>query len=580
MSRGALRALSGGAALHAPARPRQRDAADRKPAHRDVVCPASAPGRRPLPVLPARVPARDQPVRPLRLRPRRVDEPLCRQERARGPPRAPCVLLLFPYALRLGPLRRLLRTGPRRGRPRARAPAGGGPQALGPADGRRAPVRRDLPAYRRSDPARLRPSGGRDPAAGRRPALRDRRPGRRLLSRRGSARAVQAYRPRGRRGHPRGPPSRRRRNRPGGGPPARHGRTDGDLPRVAFGRRGRRTLRSVPGPPLSGRRGLRDHAPGGGGGRTADDRARARRRARDDDRARRGRGADGRVLRGAVGRGPRRGHRAIRGRGGAVRRQGPARARRSVRPAPLQAASARLHRRALARVPSEAGMLKAHSRLFEHVTLAVDLVIIAACWVLAYVVRFWVFRAAVIPPFEGYALQLVPILVVWGFAFRAFDLYRPNRLGSRVSEWFDVAKGSTLGVLVLVAVMTFAFRGYEYSRLVILIFLAQSIVAVSLARAALREALRFARRHGYNLRYAIVVGGGEPAAEVLRILNRRRDAATFVLGPLSDRKEVPENVRWLGGIEDVRTVLDRQQVDIVFIALPHADASRPTAVLR
>src|SRR5438132_1648819 len=127
--------------------------------------------------------------------------------------------------------------------------------------------------------------------------------------------------------------------------------------------------------------------------------------------------------------------------------------------------------------------------------------------------------------------------------------------------------------------MTFAFRGYEYSRLVILIFLAQSIVAVSLARAALREALRFARRHGYNLRYAIVVGGGEPAAEVLRILNRRRDAGIFVLGLLSDKKEVPENVRWLGGIEDVRTVLDRQQVDIVFIALPHADASRLTAVL-
>jgi len=127
--------------------------------------------------------------------------------------------------------------------------------------------------------------------------------------------------------------------------------------------------------------------------------------------------------------------------------------------------------------------------------------------------------------------------------------------------------------------MTFAFRGYEYSRLVILIFLAQSIVAVSLARAALREALRFARRHGYNLRYAIVVGGGEPAAEVLRILNRRRDVGIFVLGLLSDKKEVPENVRWLGGIEDVRTVLDRQQVDIVFIALPHADASRLTAVL-
>jgi len=232
-------------------------------------------------------------------------------------------------------------------------------------------------------------------------------------------------------------------------------------------------------------------------------------------------------------------------------------------------------------------VLKSHSRLIENLALAGDLLLIAACWVLSYWVRFHVlpltgvpaFRVTDLPPFHAYALQLVPILVVWGIAFRTFDLYRPNRLGSRKSEWWDVAKASSLGALILISIMTFVFRGQDYSRLVILVFLAQSIVVVSLARAGLREVLRFARRHGYNLRYAIVVGGGEPAAEVLRVLNRRRDVGIFVLGLLSDKKEVPENVRWLGGIEDVRAVLDRQQVDIVFIALPHADAARLTTVL-
>ena len=224
-------------------------------------------------------------------------------------------------------------------------------------------------------------------------------------------------------------------------------------------------------------------------------------------------------------------------------------------------------------------MLKAHSRFFEHLTLAADLLLIAACWIVAYTVRFYVFPVPDTPPFAGYALQLVPILVVWGLAFRAFDLYRPHRLGSRVSEWLDVAKASTLGALVLVAIMTFVFRKYSYSRLVIGLFWAESIVAVSFSRAVFRELFRFARRHGFNQRYAIVVGGGEPAAEVLRVLRRRPDVGIGVLGMLSDKQEVPDNVRWLGGIEDVRAVLDRQQVDIVFIALPHADYSRITAVL-
>src|SRR6185369_14492853 len=93
---------------------------------------------------------------------------------------------------------------------------------------------------------------------------------------------------------------------------------------------------------------------------------------------------------------------------------------------------------------------------------------------------------------------------------RAFGLYRPQRLGSHLSEWWDITKASTIGVLVLVSIMTFAFRSYDYSRIVILTFWVASIVSVSLSRAVFREALRVARRHGYNQRYAVVVGGGDP----------------------------------------------------------------------
>jgi len=225
-------------------------------------------------------------------------------------------------------------------------------------------------------------------------------------------------------------------------------------------------------------------------------------------------------------------------------------------------------------------MLKAHSRFFEHLTLAADLLLIAACWILAYVLRFFVFGTVDVPPFEGYAYQLIPILLVWGVAFRGFGLYRPHRLGSHLSEWLDVAKASTLGVLVLIAVMTFAFRSYDYSRIVIALFWASSIVVVSLWRAAFREALRVARRRGYNQRHAVIVGGGEPAAEVLRVLRRRPDVGIRVIGLLSDKREADgSGVSWLGGPEEIRTVLDRHTVDIVFIALPHNDYPRLTAVL-
>ncbi len=78
--------------------------------------------------------------------------------------------------------------------------------------------------------------------------------------------------------------------------------------------------------------------------------------------------------------------------------------------------------------------------------------------------------------------MLLPILVVWGVSFRAFDLYRPRRIASHLSEAADLAKASSLGALVLVAVMTFLFREYEYSRVVIVYFWLLSIGAVWLAR--------------------------------------------------------------------------------------------------
>ena len=79
-------------------------------------------------------------------------------------------------------------------------------------------------------------------------------------------------------------------------------------------------------------------------------------------------------------------------------------------------------------------MLKAHSRVFEHLMLALDLVIVAGSWLLAYGVRFHVFGQGDIPPFRDYLLQLVPILAVWGVAFKTFNLYRPYRFGSRLSS--------------------------------------------------------------------------------------------------------------------------------------------------
>jgi Undecaprenyl-phosphate glucose phosphotransferase len=221
-------------------------------------------------------------------------------------------------------------------------------------------------------------------------------------------------------------------------------------------------------------------------------------------------------------------------------------------------------------------MLKAHSRLLEQGMLVGDLVLVAACWVAAYGLRFYVVGPLQhdVPPLSDYLLMLLPILVVWGMSFRAFGLYRPRRIGSHLSEAADVAKASTMGVLVLVAVMTFFFRGYDYSRLAIVYFWLLSIAVIWFSRAAFREGLRFARRRGYNLRYAVVVGDGELPAMVVQRLQGRPDVGIQVLGVISDDKDGPAGARRLGGYADLRAVLDANTVDHVILALAHEDYGR------
>jgi Undecaprenyl-phosphate glucose phosphotransferase len=227
-------------------------------------------------------------------------------------------------------------------------------------------------------------------------------------------------------------------------------------------------------------------------------------------------------------------------------------------------------------------VLKAHPRLLEQLLLAADLVLVAGCWLFAYLARFYLIGPPIyygLPPLRIYLAMLLPIVLVWAVSFRMFGLYRPRRIGSHLSEVKDIAKASTMGALVLVALMTFVFREHEYSRVVIVYFWVLSIAAVSLARAAFREGLRVARRRGFNQRFAVVVGSGDLAETVIQRLRSRPDVGLQVLGLVGDRKDELGAARWLGAYADLRAVLDAQSVDHVVLALPHEDYGRLPGLL-
>ncbi len=231
-------------------------------------------------------------------------------------------------------------------------------------------------------------------------------------------------------------------------------------------------------------------------------------------------------------------------------------------------------------------MLKKHSQFFVSLLLITDLLVIAVSWIFSYGLRFhsglFVLDTAR-PSLELYVLLLVPIMLIWGLSLKAFDLYRPRRIASRLDEIVDITKACALAVLTLIAA-TYLLRRYEVSRLVFVIFGVTNIAALSIERSLFRAALRHLRATGYNLRYAVVVGTGDPATQFLKRIEMHPEMGLKVVGVLSSGAEPhpPQvcGVEVLGSYEIIKDVIRQKGIDHVIIALEWEEHGKLLAVTK
>jgi len=224
-------------------------------------------------------------------------------------------------------------------------------------------------------------------------------------------------------------------------------------------------------------------------------------------------------------------------------------------------------------------MLKKHSQFLESIAVIADIVIIFACWVIAYYLRFFIITLPPpkdVPQLENYLFILLPIVIIWPFLFKHLGLYRPRRISSHFAEIFDLVKASTLAVIILIAT-TFFTRKYEYSRLVFLYFCGLSVMSLTIERWAFREILRYLRRQGYNLRHALIVGAGDLGVRVVEKIKNNPWTGLEIVGFLDDYKSIGETVggkEVIGRINDIKSIVDKYNIDQVFVALPIRAYSR------
>lgn len=223
-------------------------------------------------------------------------------------------------------------------------------------------------------------------------------------------------------------------------------------------------------------------------------------------------------------------------------------------------------------------MLKQKRQLFEYLFIAADLIVVSVAWLIAYWLRFKTGLVPVdkgVPELTHYLSMLLFIWLIWAFIFRRMGLYRPMRGVRRTRELWVLVNANALAILLLIS-MTYLFRekSIQFSRLVFVYFWGLSTFLTVVERSALRFFLRELRRKGYNLRYMLIVGAGQVAADMVSRVRLHQELGIQILGCLSRdgmERRGPGGIPVVGKYSDLRQFLNRTDIDQVVVALPLED---------
>lgn len=215
------------------------------------------------------------------------------------------------------------------------------------------------------------------------------------------------------------------------------------------------------------------------------------------------------------------------------------------------------------------------------VTIILDLALVALAMVGAYHIRFywgWIPLVAGIPPLASY-LRVIPlILAVWALTYRYSELYSNWGRRRGIDEFFSIIGAAVLSVLVVLA-LAFFYRGFSYSRIVLVIFGFLLLVFISVNRLLMFGITRLLWRRGKGLRRAVVAGGGDMARVLVKKLVGGDGAGYKLLGLVytdgaGDVEELKDwaagelgvDLRCLGKISNMHEWVGAEGVDTVFVA--------------
>lgn len=213
------------------------------------------------------------------------------------------------------------------------------------------------------------------------------------------------------------------------------------------------------------------------------------------------------------------------------------------------------------------GRLKEYASEFTLAQKLGDVLLIVASAMLASWIRFgspWLH--------SGEVTAVVITVLLAHFIFTELRVYRAWRTGSVINEMGLLWLGWAITFLILTGLFFALKSGAQYSRLWVGTWFSLAAVFLAASHASLRLSLRWLRRNGYNLRTVWVVGDGEAAKNLRKLVEANPGLGFQVVGCFGVN-QLPEdsNLQQAGLLDDLSASVERAQVDEVWVAMPLRD---------
>jgi Undecaprenyl-phosphate glucose phosphotransferase len=171
------------------------------------------------------------------------------------------------------------------------------------------------------------------------------------------------------------------------------------------------------------------------------------------------------------------------------------------------------------------------------------------------------------------------------FAYQALHLYQLGAMRAFAPQALRLFGGWSMVFLGVLAVLFFLKAGESISRVWLLSFYLVGMGALALNRIALTIALRRMTDAGRLDRLAAIVGGGQPAEDLIKAIEAQRDAGVRIIGVFDDRRDdrSPDTAAGcpkLGGVDDLVAFARRAKLDLIIFTLPISAEERLLHMLR